>query len=519
MATTWRNRSGVFLVLSLLFVLAGALLLFVIQSAEHAIRNAAVIFFSCLAIVSGLRYFLLLRKDIAASALYSQLLFNSAPLGLTLSRLDGGIVDANPEFARIVGYSRDKVRTLSLQAITPERFFESDAFSNEQLLAHGAYGPVEKEFIRADGTTVPVRVSGRLVQQKAKSLIWSSVEDITALKQRELQIENHRAHLEDVLAERSSKLADSENRLRALLDAMPDMIFRLDAQGYYLDYHVPSNTIAALDKDKIIGANIDNMPVAKKDLEMIRYCIRQAIATRQLQRCQYSFLLPSGIQIQEEARFVAVDRNEVVVIAQDITEKQRATDELRRERNLVTSLVQTANVLWLVLDAQGRVVQFNQACEKITGYKQKNIVGEYFWDYLVVNEDRERIKRLYHQLQFDVLSNADEYYWVGRNGQKHLISWSNSVLTNATGDVEYIAAVGIDVTAQRHNELALKVNQQQLLDDKVHAENACRSLRDAIVNLRRDAESSFASADPKDELQRILQRLREIESVQSVGHE
>ena len=43
-------------------------------------------------------------------------------------------------------------------------------------------------------------------------------------------------------------------------------------------------------------------------------------------------------------------------------------DELRKERDFISAVLSTAGALVVVLDRQGRIVRFNRACEKLTGY-------------------------------------------------------------------------------------------------------------------------------------------------------
>jgi len=107
-------------------------------------------------------------------------MFETSPLGMARTTLDGAFLEANAAFLGIVGYGLEELRALSYWDLTPVRFADDEACQLEQLEAVGHYGPYEKEYIRKDGRRIPVRLSGMLTTgSDGESYIWSIVEDIT----------------------------------------------------------------------------------------------------------------------------------------------------------------------------------------------------------------------------------------------------------------------------------------------------------------------------------------------------
>ncbi len=154
--------------------------------------------------------------------------------------------------------------------------------------------------------------------------------------------------------------------------------------------------------------------------------------------------------------------------------QERATVEmaLEQERNFVSAVLDTAGALVVVFDQQGGIVRFNKACEQTTGYTFEEVKGSKIWDFLLLPTDVEPIKQFVEQLLTgafgvccqmplpdDLTSHFPqqyENYWVARDGSCRLIAWSNTVLRNQDGVVEYIISIGIDVTERRQVEEALK---------------------------------------------------------------
>ena len=127
-------------------------------------------------------------------------LFELSPIGITLNRMDGSYVEFNPAFCAICGYSPDELRRLDYWTLTPEKYAAQEQQQLDALLTDGHYGPYEKEYIRKDGSLVPLRLTGvRLHASDGGSYIWSIVEDITAQKKAQEAIWYH-ANFDDITA-------------------------------------------------------------------------------------------------------------------------------------------------------------------------------------------------------------------------------------------------------------------------------------------------------------------------------
>ncbi|WP_292938590.1 PAS domain S-box protein [Noviherbaspirillum sp.] len=107
-------------------------------------------------------------------------LFELAPVGIALNDMQGRFIEFNDAFQRICDYPRDELRALDYWALTPREYGEHEALQLKSLAETGCYGPYEKEYIRRDGSRVPVRLNGVQVQgTDGQPCIWSIVENIT----------------------------------------------------------------------------------------------------------------------------------------------------------------------------------------------------------------------------------------------------------------------------------------------------------------------------------------------------
>jgi PAS domain S-box-containing protein len=145
------------------------------------------------------------------------------------------------------------------------------------------------------------------------------------------------------------------------------------------------------------------------------------------------------------------------------------TDELDRQRGFIETILETAEALIFVVDNQGRFVRFNRACERLTGYRFDELRGRPIWEAVITPERRELVRRKHeNQLSPQGLEAHLEVEWLTKAGERRLISWSNAMITDGAGRLEYMIGTGIDVTERKRAEQALIVANQTLSQSLEH---------------------------------------------------
>ncbi|WP_413199085.1 GAF domain-containing protein [Nostoc piscinale] len=142
----------------------------------------------------------------------------------------------------------------------------------------------------------------------------------------------------------------------------------------------------------------------------------------------------------------------------EFTARKLTEDTLNEERNFISAVLDTASALVIVLDAKGQIVRFNHACEQITGYSFDEVRGRYFWNLFLLPEEIEPVKVAFAQLQSSEHQGYQNYEscWVTKDGSRRLIAWSNAILQNYEGAVEYVISTGIDITDSKRAQKQLK---------------------------------------------------------------
>jgi PAS domain S-box-containing protein len=144
-------------------------------------------------------------------------------IGIFEADFNGAIVVANQAFLEMIGYTQEDLLAgrIRWDEMTPPEFVAVSQRSRQELLKVGVCTPFEKEYIRKDGTRVPILLGSVL---QADHTITGFVLDLTSSKQ--FEQEQQRA---------AAALRESENRYRYLANSIPQLVWMADSNGTMLD--------------------------------------------------------------------------------------------------------------------------------------------------------------------------------------------------------------------------------------------------------------------------------------------
>lgn len=229
-----------------------------------------------------------------------------------ISDMDDIIMFVNEAFIKTYGYSLKEL------VGKPINFVRSDSNPKEILdaiLPATIKGGWRGELMnrRKNGEEFPVSIATSVIyDDNGKAVaIMGVASDITERKKVE------------------SALRESEQRARALLDTIPDLMFRNDKNGVYLDFKAGIEDLY-FQRETIIGKrNRDITPPGFADL--IDEKIKSTLENGTMELFEYELPIPNrGIRIFE-ARMVSSGTDEVTTISRDITERKQAEDALRKK--------------------------------------------------------------------------------------------------------------------------------------------------------------------------------------------
>jgi PAS domain S-box-containing protein len=144
----------------------------------------------------------------------------------------------------------------------------------------------------------------------------------------------------------------------------------------------------------------------------------------------------------------------------DITDRERAEEAVRKERDFSAAVLDTAGALIVVLDKEGRITHFNRACEALTGYSAAEVLGRAFWEFLIPPEELPGVRQVWEALQAGDFPNEHQNHWVAKDNSRRLIAWSNTAIVTPEGEVDSIIGTGLDITQRKLAEAALERSER-----------------------------------------------------------
>jgi PAS domain S-box-containing protein len=365
--------------------------------------------------------------------------------------MDGRILESNPAFQQMLGYSPEELASLTYVDITPERWHaQEERVVEEQILARGYSDIYEKEYRRKDGTVLPVELRTFLVRDDTGRPVemWAIVRDISSRRQTE------------------TALRQSEARLRAVLHTIPDLIWLKDPEGIYLGCNPAFERLFGAPEAEIVGRT-DHDFVSRELADFFRANDLKALAAdRAMVNEEELTFAADGYQgsfetIKMPIRDVDGGIIGVLGIARDITLRRRDEEGLRT----FSRIVQQSPVCVVLTDPEGAIEYVNPKFCEVTGYSMGEVLGQ----NPRILQSGLTPPEVYAELWRTIKAGGE---WHGefcnrrKDGRLYWEDATFGAIRDAAGTVTHLLAVKEDITARRQAEEALRGTQEQLLQSQ-----------------------------------------------------
>ncbi len=367
-------------------------------------------------------------------------LYELSPLGIALTDLTGHYIEFNEAFRHICGYSAEALKALDYWTLTPEKYKDQESQQLDSLLRTGRYGPYEKEYRRADGSLVPLRLNGTLLTgSDGQRYIWSIVEDIS-----------ERKWIEESLVTR-------EMQFRSLAENSPDLIFRYDRHGRRTYVNPSVERISGQTAEALLGNFPDDgAVVSRQEGRRLLQLIRNVVETAHPIEAELQITTPDGQVRHFNNRYVAeMDHHSNVIsvlsVARDITERKLIEENQR----LTASVFAHSREGILITDAQSRIIDVNEAFSRITGYSREEVLGKSPSLLKSGHQDRE----FYEAMWQSIIQNG---HWSGevwnrrKDGGFYAELLTISAVKDEFGALSHYVGIFADITHLKDHERELE---------------------------------------------------------------
>lgn len=135
---------------------------------------------------------------------------------------------------------------------------------------------------------------------------------------------------------------------------------------------------------------------------------------------------------------------------------QQSGVALKKERDFVTAIMDTADVLVVVANSRGRILRCNRACEDITGYRSEELRGASLWKMGILPGNPEQVRHAFETQSPERLPRHCEGELITKDRRHLQFAWSNAILLDPDQMAEFVITTGIDITARQISEENLR---------------------------------------------------------------
>jgi len=393
-------------------------------------------------------------------------IFRVAPTGIGIVK-DRVILEVNPCICEMTGYSREELVGQSARLLYPtqEDFEFVGAEKYRQIAQHGS-GAVETRWQHKNGAILFILLASTPVDPAdlLKGVIFTAL-DITNRKKAE------------------GALKESEARNRAILNAMPDMVFVNDHEGIFLDYHAADPNILYLPPEQFLGRKIIEI-FPPEFANPFTTLIEQAHTTGALQSFEYQMKIAGEARVFE-LRATPYSGKNTLTIVREITERKQAEQALILSELRFRTFVEKAGDIVYALTPEGIFTYVSPNWTEILGHDVDEVVSQSFGKF-IHPEDLPRTRQFLAQvLSTGKQRTGVEYRVRHKDGSWRWHSSNASRIIDVDGKATSFLGIARDITERKQAE-----EEIMALNDRL------RHLINAIKEL--------SSANTLDRIQRIV---------------
>jgi PAS domain S-box-containing protein len=377
-----------------------------------------------------------------------ELAVSAGKVGVWDWNLASGEIYLDPSLKALLGYREEEIANRIenwSSLVHPDDRLAVEQAVNSYLKGLRANFQVEHRMLRKDGSICWMFACGTGVRGPDGEIcrLMGTDTDITDRK----------------IAE--EKLCNSEAELRALFNAMTDVMLVLDAQGRYLKIAPSAPQLLCKPSHELLGKTAAEVfPQAQVNFFLTQ--IHRTLSTQQIQRVEYSLEI-DGKLIWFDGSISPLEGDRVIWVARDITARKLAEAALQKSEEQFRNLFDDAPIaLSLARVSDCRIVKVNEAYRQMLGYTNSELVEMTFIDITHPEDVAADLAQLEQLVAGKISRFQMEKRLIQKNGEQMWVNLTVTPIRDRGGKTLYSMAALQDISHRKRAEAELQRLKERL---------------------------------------------------------
>ncbi|MFZ4401752.1 MAG: PAS domain S-box protein [Bacteroidales bacterium] len=373
---------------------------------------------------------------------------NSASIVIT--NLKGEIEYVNPKFSEITGYS-----------------YEEAIGNNPNILKSGNTSDEEYSNLWRKISSGGLWKGEFCNKKKNNEIYWESA-SISPISDESGVITHYVAVKEDITEHKHIKdqLQESETKYRTIFENVQDVFYQTDLNGNILEISPSIKHFSEFIKEELLGKPVYSLYYNPDDrIELINNLLKD----NEITDYELTFKTKTG-----EIKYVSINArliydndgnpNHIDGALRDITDRKLTEIAFNEEKLKAETYLNVAQVMLIAIDNDANISMLNQKAYQILGYQKGELDGKHWFRTCVPLDEFENTFKAFGKI-ISGENPPSEYYEnhiITKNGEKRLIAWHNTPITDKEGKIKGLLSSGEDITLRKQAEEMLKESEMFL---------------------------------------------------------
>jgi PAS domain S-box-containing protein len=248
-----------------------------------------------------------------------------------------------------------------------------------------------------------------------------------------------------------SEMESVAHDLTRLIDTANAPIFGIDNKGLVNEWNQSSEKITGFKKEEVLGKDLVETYITEDYRKAVKLVLDNALKGKETANYEFPLftkdqrrvmvLLNSSTRRNAAGKIVGV-----LGVGQDISQMDKLRTETEAIATELRQFIETANAPIFGIDAKGKVNEWNQSSEKITGFKKEEVRGKDLVETYITEDYREAVKLVLDNALKGKETANFEFPLFTKDQRRVMVLLNSSTRRNADGEITGVLGVGQDIS-------------------------------------------------------------------------